>query len=825
MPPKTAKISKNAAARKHFLNDDGKDELKTSELVFGKGKFREYLVTSPSADIKVSRSIATVNERICLLVLALISLVVRLNKLSQPDSVVFDEVHFGGFSKKYILGSFFMDVHPPLAKMLFAGVGVFGGFKGDFDFAKIGDVYPETVPYVLMRTLPALLGVGTIILLYLTLRASGCKPIPSAFTSALLLIENANFTISRYILLDSPLLFFIAAAIYSAKKHENEIPFTWGWYKTLISTGVSLGLAVSSKWVGLFTIAWVGLITAFNLWFTIGDLSVTPKKIIGQIFSKLIILLGLPIILYLYFFNLHFQILNKEGDGSAFMSSAFRSTLIGNKIPTDIQADVGVGSKVTLRHLNTEGGYLHSHNHLFETGSKQQQVTLYPHLDENNIWTVELYNVSEPPTSFEPITDGTKIRLNHILTKRRLHSHDIRPPVTEHTDWQNEVSAYGFEGFEGDPNDDFIVEIVKKKSKKGEAQERVRALETIFRLRHAMTGCYLFSHEVKLPTWGFEQQEVTCASQGIVPLSLWYVETNENEFLPEDAERINYEAPSFFQKFYELHQKMWKINRGLTESHAWESSPDSWPFLLRGINYWGKDHKQVYFIGNFITWWASTAAIIFFFVYTFVNILRWQRGCQVGSSPDVFNFNVQMLHFILGWAVHYAPSFMMERQLFLHHYLPSFYFALLALGHVFDIIYSFVLKSKRLVSYAILGGVFSSAITVFLKYSPLIKGDPWTKQQCESSKLISTWDFDCNNLLNSLEEYSGFTSSLAHSSEPTTATKVNFQSAVPVENFYDDYEENEKKNGITRSSDNNEASPTDAEDTVGEPEVEKVGET
>jgi hypothetical protein len=26
-----------------------------------------------------------------------------------------------------------------------------------------------------------------------------------------------------------------------------------------------------------------------------------------------------------------------------------------------------------------------------------------------------------------------------------------------------------------------------------------------------MTGCYLFSHKVKLPEWGFEQQEVRLA--------------------------------------------------------------------------------------------------------------------------------------------------------------------------------------------------------------------------------------------------------------------------------------------------------------------------
>jgi hypothetical protein len=40
---------------------------------------------------------------------------IRLYKISQPSSVVFDEVHFGGFATKYIKTRFFMDVHPPVS--------------------------------------------------------------------------------------------------------------------------------------------------------------------------------------------------------------------------------------------------------------------------------------------------------------------------------------------------------------------------------------------------------------------------------------------------------------------------------------------------------------------------------------------------------------------------------------------------------------------------------------------------------------------------------------------------------------------------------------
>jgi len=50
----------------------------------------------------------------------------------------FDEVHFGGFAGKYIRQVFFMDVHPPLAKLLITLSAKIGGFDGNFDFKDIG---------------------------------------------------------------------------------------------------------------------------------------------------------------------------------------------------------------------------------------------------------------------------------------------------------------------------------------------------------------------------------------------------------------------------------------------------------------------------------------------------------------------------------------------------------------------------------------------------------------------------------------------------------------------------------------------------------------
>lgn len=229
-----------------------------------------------------------------------------------------------------------------------------------------------------------------------------------------------------------------------------------------------------------------------------------------------------------------------------------------------------IGSKVTIRHLNTQGGYLHSHPHTYPGGSKrkvfssamrqsccsiailtsfihtEQQITLYPHRDDNNVWLLlnatANPDVSDPETHLPPtpVKNHAVIVLNHVSTNKKLHSHDIRAPVTE-VDYQNEVSAYGFDGFDGDANDHFQIEIDQVEtdtSLSKDAKNRLQTLRTRFRLRHTLTGCYLFSHKVKLPDWGFEQQEVTCNKNPSKENGLWYIETNQHSACASDLDRI-----------------------------------------------------------------------------------------------------------------------------------------------------------------------------------------------------------------------------------------------------------------------------------------------
>ena len=141
-------------------------------------------------------------------------------------SFSFDEVHFGGFASKYIKQKFFMDVHPPLAKLLIAFVAWASGFNGDFEFKDIGKEYmvgeDTPVPYVAMRMLGALLGVATVPLAYLTLRALQLRSTTALVGAAMVTFENALITQSRFVLLDSPLIFFTAFTTFSWVTFCNE---------------------------------------------------------------------------------------------------------------------------------------------------------------------------------------------------------------------------------------------------------------------------------------------------------------------------------------------------------------------------------------------------------------------------------------------------------------------------------------------------------------------------------------------------------------------------------------------------------------------------
>lgn len=92
---------------------------------------------------------------------------------------------------------------------------------------------------------------------------------------------------------------------------------------------------------------------------------------------------------------------------------------------------------------------LHSHEVAYGTGSGQQSVTAVEDDDDSNsYWQIRGPDASNNCKRGEPIECGSKIRMTHLNTRKNLHTHQYRSPLSS----QQEVSAFGANG-EGDELD------------------------------------------------------------------------------------------------------------------------------------------------------------------------------------------------------------------------------------------------------------------------------------------------------------------------------------------------------------------------------------
>jgi dolichyl-phosphate-mannose-protein mannosyltransferase len=119
-------------------------------------------------------------------------------------------------------------------------------------------------------------------------------------------------------------------------------------------------------------------------------------------------------------------------------------------------------------------------------------------------------------------------------------------------------------------------------------------------------------------------------------------------------------------------------------------------------------------------------------------LITTKINCESLSLGKVIKYDSLCGFLFVGWSLHYLPFFLMSRQLFLHHYFPALYYAILLLCSVFDLV-TYTLRPRIRLQIAALLAII--AVWSFVHFSPLAYGTPWTKSQCNSSKWLKTWDF------------------------------------------------------------------------------------
>lgn len=727
----------------------------TSPIETKSGKLRQFHSTDLPAALIKSTSLGSI-DYFCLFALTATAALLRTYKLTEPPKVVFDEVNFGYYLREYFEGRFFIDVHPPLGKLIYYYIAVWFGYDGNFDFAKIGEVYDKNTPYIAMRLFSALCGAFTVPSTYLALRASFCRPLVAGFGAILVILENSLATQSRFIMLDGPLIFFTSLTVCSFQYFQAAIPFTRQWLARLFLTGVFAGLAISTKLTGLFTLLWLGIWSTYHLWQYIGDLNVSLYAIIANATSRVICLLAIPITMYMYFFSIHFNLLPYNGQGSGSVSPAFKAGFIDSNELRDYAANVSYGSTITLRH-HRHLKYLHSHDYKYKLGSNQQQVTMYGFAgDFNDEWIIETAGTNfegKFDGKFRPISNGDTVKLFHKGTRKYLRANDVRPPNSEH-DYSNEVSCDGDRTNTEHSDFEWTVLIVDAEPHSDPlAKRELMATQSIFKLMHRGTRCILMGQNVFLPEWAFNQNQVLCMNEPTDTNVMWYIEKNSHPVIDEDKEnypRVQLPHLLFLQKFKEYHLAMWRTNNGFVKKHSYDSLPHSWPIPIRGIAFFNNGHGEknltdepgshIYMLGNLAIYVAGIVVVFMFaFKFAFYLLKHLNPFDTVVEKTQVTVFYLKSLQYISGWFLQYYPFVYFERKLFAHHYLTSVYFLILATAQYAE--YSSFRGQKS--GFIMMTLVLAGAMYVFITLFPLINGSPWTVQLCQKAKLLPTWDFDC----------------------------------------------------------------------------------
>lgn len=239
-----------------------------------------------------------------LLAVVVLGFAVKLIRIETPKDFYFDEVYHAWTATRYLhndpevynpwtksapSGMGMEWTHPPLSKLMMAGtMKIFG--ENAFGW-RIGSVLTGTLAIALASALA-----------YLLFGSS----LTSLLTGYLLTLEGLMFAQSRIAMNDTYFLFFMLLTLIAYVRWKSS-PKAWA---PLVLTGIGLGLAIGTKWTGLY----LGMVLAIDLargFFKKKPLEVSPSVL------QIALCLGLiPAIAYLL---CYLQFFLQGGGFSAFV--------------------------------------------------------------------------------------------------------------------------------------------------------------------------------------------------------------------------------------------------------------------------------------------------------------------------------------------------------------------------------------------------------------------------------------------------------------------------------------------------------------------------
>ena len=197
-------------------------------------------------------------DRNWILIILIFAALLRLPFLSYPPVTLFDEVTYANYTIHIDNGIPFFDIHPPLARMLFGGIAHLSAFTINNIPEALAQSFGD-FPYFLIRLFIAIIGILLPLIVYVIARKLDCTTMQAGLSALLVIFDNGLVVYSRIMLPDMLLIFFNFTALLFAlfatdERHKKYRIFF------ILSCGIFLGFALSTKW------------TALGMWAVIGFL-------------------------------------------------------------------------------------------------------------------------------------------------------------------------------------------------------------------------------------------------------------------------------------------------------------------------------------------------------------------------------------------------------------------------------------------------------------------------------------------------------------------------------------------------------------------------
>ena len=206
---------------------------------------------------KSDQSLFTWETLFFLAFVLLISYFTYVFRYTEPQALYWDENYFVASAQKYLNGTFFMEPHPPLGKLLIAlGERIIDANPIDNQF--IGTDYASDISeefsfkgYRLFPVLLAWLSAPLVFLIFLLLTRRHLFALPLSFVY---LFDNALIVHFRGTMLDSTMLFFILLTIFSFLLIREWEYLPRRFYGVSLLFGLALGGAAMTKVLGLIVL-------------------------------------------------------------------------------------------------------------------------------------------------------------------------------------------------------------------------------------------------------------------------------------------------------------------------------------------------------------------------------------------------------------------------------------------------------------------------------------------------------------------------------------------------------------------------------------------